>query len=225
MIYINKYVVICNSYKKFKVEEVIYDFGELIYIYINFNKLNKLKKILINKYLKHKFKEYNVYYITNLESNKLIILPDNFNEIGYINSIENNYLKYLDNIDIYNSMLVIFDKIDFKKLINLIYITKKIDIYVTSKYNNISTKLEEINKEYGCSIEIIQNIKKYDIYLLFTKVDIKFKGKKIKLYNSDEDIYSKEYILCKKYKIKNTEKIASTKVGKLINERMKENNG
>ncbi|MEG1990406.1 MAG: hypothetical protein RR136_05430, partial [Clostridia bacterium] len=113
-------------------------------------------------------------------------------------------------------------------LISYIEIFKHLDIlYIESNFINkdFIKLINNINKEYGTSIAFIKDfdLKRYDIYLVFNNVDLSNyllnkKSKYINLINSDNDIYSKEYLIYKKYEneLINTDRYSKTKIGKGI---------
>lgn len=79
------------------------------------------------------------------------------------------------------------------------------------EYKKLSTSIEELNEEFGSTIDIIQrrNIQEYNIYLMFSKVAkedfyshyiLRKKSKYIDLNNADEDIYNENIKQYKKNK-------------------------
>lgn len=109
-------------------------------------------------------------------------------------------------------MLIVLDSVidfDVNKLIEYIEEYKFIDILrmsniTKSEYRKLNKIVEEINNEYGSSIEIIQkrNIQNYDFYMLYTTNKKEyFKSHYIlnkqayilDITDIDDDILSKEY--------------------------------
>ena len=149
------------------------------------NKLNNIKHIQI--------KEIKI-------SNKMLV-----NDIRYINDyverakINKNKLKIL---------IAINDIKDFStpKLIEYISNYKFVDILRMNginkiEYNKLSSKINEINEEYGTTIEIIQkrNIQDYNVCLMYSNIDkneftshyiLGKNSKYLDINNEEEDIYN-----------------------------------
>lgn len=78
-------------------------------------------------------------------------------------------------------------------------------------YKKLSTSIDELNDEFGSTIDIIQrrNIQEYNIYLMFSKVKkedfyshyiLRKKSKYIDLNNADDDIYNENIKVYKRNK-------------------------
>lgn len=195
---------------------------------------DKLLKIIINrKYGKNDVvhlifsKEFDKnqlikkYILGLFRLNKVTI----YEELDIKNNLKVNDKIYMDKyirdnkIDLCKlKILIVLDHIkdyDEKKLLEYISKYKFIDILKTKNINKYdSAKLQgfiqKINNEYGTTIDLIgrRNIQKYNIYLLYSKIDrdsfiqkyiLNSKSLYLDLNDVDMDIMSDEYICYKRY--------------------------
>lgn len=195
---------------------------------------DKLLKIIINrKYGKNDVvhlifsKEFDKnqlikkYILGLFRLNKVTI----YEELDIKNNLKVNDKIYMDKyirdnkIDLCKlKILIVLDHIkdyDEKKLLEYISKYKFIDILKTKNINKYdSAKLQgfiqKINNEYGTTIDLIErrNIQKYNIYLLYSKIDrdsfiqkyiLNSKSLYLDLNDVDMDVMSDEYICYKRY--------------------------
>lgn len=195
---------------------------------------DKLLKIIINrKYGKNDVvhlifsKEFDKnqlikkYILGLFRLNKVTI----YEELDIKNNLKVNDKIYMDKyirdnkIDLCKlKILIVLDHIkdyDEKKLLEYISKYKFIDILKTKNINKYdSAKLQgfiqKINNEYGTTIDLIErrNIQKYNIYLLYSKIDrdsfiqkyiLNCKSLYLDLNDVDMDVMSDEYICYKRY--------------------------
>lgn len=195
---------------------------------------DKLLKIIINrKYGKNDVvhlifsKEFDKnqlikkYILGLFRLNKVTI----YEELDIKNNLKVNDKIYMDKyirdnkIDLCKlKILIVLDHIkdyDEKKLLEYISKYKFIDILKTKNINKYdSAKLQgfiqKINNEYGTTIDLIgrRNIQKYNIYLLYSKIDrdsfiqkyiLNSKSLYLDLNDVDMDVMSDEYICYKRY--------------------------
>lgn len=148
-----------------------------------------------------------------------------YEELDIKNNLKVNDKIYMDKyirdnkIDLCKlKILIVLDHIkdyDEKKLLEYISKYKFIDILKTKNINKYdSAKLQgfiqKINNEYGTTIDLIgrRNIQKYNIYLLYSKIDrdsfiqkyiLNSKSLYLDLNDVDMDVMSDEYICYKRY--------------------------
>lgn len=149
-----------------------------------------LKEILIDNKMSNHLTKYIDDYVKehSINQNKLKILAI-FNDINdYSEDKLKEYILRYKFIDVLRMNGI--NKIDYKKL---------------------STSIDELNYEFGSTIDIIQrrNIQEYNIYLMFSKVKkedfyshyiLRKKSKYIDLNNADDDIYNENIKLYKRNK-------------------------
>lgn len=149
-----------------------------------------LKEILIDNKMSNHLTKYIDDYVKehSINQNKLKILAI-FNDINdYIEDKLKEYILRYKFIDVLRMNGI--NKIDYKKL---------------------STSIDELNDEFGSTIDIIQrrNIQEYNIYLMFSKVKkedfyshyiLRKKSKYIDLNNADDDIYNENIKVYKRNK-------------------------
>lgn len=238
--------ILKNSKKKIKIERYLNTFGECIYVYINENIIinnniiDKLNNIFHEKYIQKIFKskrfnEEKYIYITSYELDKntilkeklLNMLDDRFCEIGSLETIKKNSVKYLKGYSNDSKILcIISEKIDTLILLEYIEKFKIVDfLYIGNIDINFMKNINNINHEYGSTVSFInsRDITNYDIYVLFNDVDlssyiINRKNKLLVLTSSDNDVYSQEYKIYSKYsnEIINKENYSKARVGRLI---------
>jgi hypothetical protein len=155
--------------------------------------------------------------------------------------MKKNDIKNIDifiknnNLDIYKVKVIYVIKnkenIDIERFLEYIYKYKFVDILYTNKVDSsIKRQVNNLNNEYGTSIEVIdkKNVSKYDIYILedVYKKDLEgyILNKKrlvIELNNSTDDLFN-EYNKCydkNSIKLKNInelEKYNKTSIGYAI---------
>lgn len=202
------------------------------FILLDIDKKQNFDKILKNLYklLKYKKIEKNINIILSKEISKNLTLKESLIKLFLSIDINNKYINVNNNlkdidmqyvsryilenrIDINKfKILIILDKLkdfDLEKFKEYIINYKFIDVLKTSnftksEYNKLSKIIENINEEYGSSIEIIQkrNIQNYDFYILYSgNIKNKFKSHYIlnkkayilDLTDIDDDILSQEF--------------------------------
>lgn len=161
------------------------------------------------------------YILDLLRLNSITI----YNEIYIKNELKINDMKYIEkfiannklNIDKIKILLVIdkLENYDSKQVLKYISTFKFVDILRTnniSKFelNTLKNNIEKINNEYGTTIDIIKkrNIQKYNIYLIYSKLDkyeflqnyiLSSKSLYIDMTNIDYDYLNENNIIYKKY--------------------------
>lgn len=238
--------ILKNSKKKIRIERYLNTFGECIYVYlneniiINKNIIDKLNNKFHEKHIQRifkskKFDEKKYVYITSYELDKntilkeklLSILDDRFCDVGPLDTIKKNSIKYLKSYSNDSKILcIISQKIDTLILLEYIEKFKIVDfLYIGNRDINFIKNINNINHEYGSTVSFINSndITNYDIYVLFNDVDlssyiINRKNRFLDLTSSDNDIYSQEYKIYNKYsnEIINKENYSKARVGRLI---------
>jgi len=194
-------------------------FENILSLYINDN---KFCKYLLKCILKIKYRKKKVYIVLSRE------LEECINIKGYIKSIFKDYIfvteqnnlmtndyKYImksinkKHIDKNNAkcLFIINDFNDdiSKKINQYLFEFKKIDILcINGKNLKILSFIDNINKEYGSYIEVLDKIqeKNYNIFLIFVK-EYKINAKNsfiLNYLNSDLDVESMTYLNYKKHK-------------------------
>jgi hypothetical protein len=192
------------------------------YIIININR-KLVNNIIYKKILNYILKDYN-YYINNTDINMSNVI--NKEEIIVKNQMNNNFIKYIKNYD-YKSRILIIAKFNFEKSIitKLINKFKIVDILCLNNSIKILNIIEELNNEYGCNINMIngENLQNYDIYVIIHNIDlqkykINYKVKYLDLNDYDNDIYTLEYKLYKKYEDEfvKVKEFSKQKIGRMI---------
>lgn len=154
---------------------------------------------------------YNDYFINLLSDlNIEIIKPDN----TIVKNDINNINKYIEINNIHADKIRILwmmensDNFDIDRLFRYIDKYKFVDILkIGSKDKKLNTTINEINKEYGTSIDILdkKNLTNYNVYVnfdlsekLLNKYILNKRGKYIYLKDSEEDEFNENYIAFKK---------------------------
>ena len=197
------------------------------------NNIKVLKRVLkINLRVKRNLniifskKINSLVVIKNELINVLNIIVQNNNYIESLNQLKQRDIKYIERYISTNKidknkfklLVVLNDLIDLdvNKIKEYIEKYKFVDILKMKDVSKIQYKkmlniIEEINKEYGASIDIIQkrNIQNYNFYILYSKGLKEFfkthyildnKAYVLDITDVDDDILSKEYKLYEKNK-------------------------
>ena len=210
-----KFCNVKNKYYLYKFKKT------LLKLYINLN--ISLEYLIFSKEIENLKKEVLIYNILDEILNKNIKLEC----VKKTNTYKDNVFKYLDKFSVESKVCIFLDDIFKINLLKYIDRFKYVDIVNIDKKNITKTlkKIEDVNNEYGTNIKINNDndLSKYDICLIFKSIDTsKYLFNKyvykLNLIDSDNDIYSIENKIFKKYSthILRYEDFSSNKLGTLF---------